>query len=160
MGDLPIRVRRDRYRCVSHATHGVALPKVDGIERVQQVAEIRAVKSMRIKVLALVMLAATCLAAGQSPDKAGQSPDKARQSPDKASVLKRAQAGDVAAQIKIGNMYAIGDGVHRDPDKAMDWFKKAADQGSAEGQYRLGGMYDVARATKQDPETAITWYTL
>src|SRR5271157_4788209 len=109
---------------------------------------------MRIKVLALVMLAATCLAAGQSPDKAGQSPDKAgqspdkagqspdkaRQSPDKASVLKRAQAGDVAAQIKMGNMYAIGDGVPRDPDKAMDWFKKAADQGSAEGQYRLGGM--------------------
>ena len=77
-----------------------------------------------------------------------------------ATLLQQAQAGDVQAQIQVGNRYAFGQGVPRDPDRAMEWFKKAADKGSAEGQYRLGGMYDVGRISKQAPETAITWYTM
>src|SRR5580704_14798140 len=101
---------------------------------------------MKIKAVALMMLAATCLAAGQSQNN--------------SSVLQRAQAGDPAAQVQMGDTYAFGRGVPRSPDKAMDWYKKAAQKGYADGQYRLGGMYDVGRASKQDPATAITWYTM
>src|SRR3974390_1610271 len=101
---------------------------------------------MKIKAFVLVtVMAATCLVSGQSQDK--------------SDVLQRAQAGDPAAQVQMGNKYALGLGVPRDPDKAMDWFKRAADQGYADGQYRLGGMYDVGHISKQDPVTAIIWYT-
>ncbi len=57
-------------------------------------------------------------------------------------------------------MYALGKGVNRDADKAMEWFRIAAEKGDAEAQYRLGGMYDVGHINNQDPATAIKWYTL
>jgi hypothetical protein len=42
----------------------------------------------------------------------------------------RAEAGDVAAQIKIADIYCYGWGVSEDKQKAIFWYKKAIEQGS------------------------------
>src|SRR4029077_9207707 len=76
------------------------------------------------------------------------------------TLRQKANAGDPAAQVKIGNMYAMGQGVVRNSQEAVKWFRKAADQGYADGEYRLGGMYDVGFGVAQDSGTAIKWYQL
>lgn len=43
--------------------------------------------------------------------------------------LKRAKAGDVNAQIMVGNAYEFGRGVKKSWRKARKWYGKAAAQG-------------------------------
>ena len=38
-------------------------------------------------------------------------------------------------------MYMIGQGVEKDSDQAIKWYKAAADQGNADAQFFLGAMY-------------------
>src|SRR3982074_2939954 len=73
-------------------------------------------------------------------------------------LLQRANAGDPAAQVKMGNLYALGQGVPRSSQEAVKWFRKAAQQGDPGGEYRLGGMYDVGFGVPPDPATAAKWY--
>ena len=49
-----------------------------------------------------------------------------------------AKAGDVAAQTNIGEMFLRGEGVDRDREVAIYWFRKAAGHDFAEAEYRLG----------------------
>jgi hypothetical protein len=42
------------------------------------------------------------------------------------------EAGDPSAQVKMGNMYALGRRVTRNSQEAVKWFQKAADQGDAQ----------------------------
>jgi len=51
---------------------------------------------------------------------------------------KAADQGNLDAQIKMGVMYYLGEGVAKDPAQTALWYRKAADQGSADAQYRLG----------------------
>jgi hypothetical protein len=57
-------------------------------------------------------------------------------------------------------MYYNGQGVSRDFNEAVKWFKLAADQGSALGQKNLGVMYDMGHGVPQDFKQAVKWYTL
>jgi len=41
----------------------------------------------------------------------------------------RAEQGDAGAQLSLGLMYAIGQGVPRDYAQAAAWYRKAAEQG-------------------------------
>jgi len=52
-------------------------------------------------------------------------------------------------------MYHSGQGVPRDYEKAMQWFRKAADQGFAAAQYNLGFVYQVGLG---DNAEAVRWY--
>ncbi|KQX01531.1 hypothetical protein ASC94_02615 [Massilia sp. Root418] len=52
-----------------------------------------------------------------------------------ASTLEAAEAGDVAAQRKLGELYRSGKGVQPDNAQALQWLSKAADAGDAEAQY-------------------------
>ncbi len=52
-----------------------------------------------------------------------------------------AQAGQVDAQVLLGKMYMLGQGVPKDADVALKWFRAAAEQGNAQGQFFLGAMY-------------------
>src|SRR5260370_7301047 len=52
-----------------------------------------------------------------------------------------AQQGNADAQLFLGKIYMSGQGVPKDADLALKWFKAAADQGNAEGQFFLGAMY-------------------
>ena len=55
-------------------------------------------------------------------------------------------------------MYSMGQGAGRDPKKAAELYRKAADQGNAEAQCRLGAMYEKGRAVPQDADMALELY--
>ncbi len=58
-----------------------------------------------------------------------------------------AQRGNPKAQYMVGMMYNNGIGVSQDPQKALEWFRKATDAGDPLGAYKLGcyysGQFDV-----------------
>jgi len=64
---------------------------------------------------------------------------------DYATALKEfavlAEQGSDVAQLTVGKMYMIGEGVTVDRDQAIRWFKAAAVQGNADAQFFLGAMY-------------------
>jgi len=74
-----------------------------------------------------------------------QAGQKAYEQKDYDSAMKElaplAQAGKVEAQILLGKMYMLGQGVPKDTDAALKWFRAAADKGNAEAQFFLGAMY-------------------
>jgi TPR repeat protein len=64
-----------------------------------------------------------------------------------------AEEGNAEAQLIVGKMYMIGQGVPKDADQAMKWYKAAANQGNADAQFFLGAMYllpqkDIAEGLK------------
>lgn len=77
-----------------------------------------------------------------------------------ADYLKRAQQGDVDAQIMVGMSYDTGVGVPRDKQQAAKWFRRAADQGDLYGQMFLAHKYDVGEGVSMNKQEAIKWYRL
>jgi len=49
------------------------------------------------------------------------------------------------AQFHMGMIYFYGEGVEKDVDKAMDWWKKAMRNGHTDAAYRLS---EIATSTK------------
>ena len=52
-----------------------------------------------------------------------------------------ATAGDLTAQVCLGEMYLSGDGVERDIMQAQSWFSAAAERGNERAQYCLNRLY-------------------
>jgi TPR repeat protein len=52
-----------------------------------------------------------------------------------------AEQGNEEAQLIVGKMYMLGQGVEKDSEQAIKWFKVAAGQGNADAQFFLGAMY-------------------
>ena len=75
---------------------------------------------------------------------------------EKNSAL--AQEGDCLAEEDLGYMYKYGRGVEQSYEKAVEWYRKAADQGLAAAQYDLGYMYYSGHGVEQSNETAVEWY--
>ena len=69
-----------------------------------------------------------------------------------------AERGDPGAQIELGSMYGLGQGVPRDDVEAVGWFRKAADQGNAEAQDNLGITYASGLGVPQDDVEAGRWF--
>jgi len=53
-----------------------------------------------------------------------------------------------------------GNGVPRDPEKAVELYCEASRLGDAEAQYNLGWMYAMGRGIKRDDETAAYFFTM
>jgi len=49
--------------------------------------------------------------------------------------------GNEDAQLILGKMYMIGQGVKQDRDQAVKWLKASAVQGNSDAQFFLGSMY-------------------
>lgn len=63
-----------------------------------------------------------------------------------------AERGDVAAQLRVGQMLRDRQGVRwRDFEGAAGWFRRAARQGSAEAQYALGRLHYEGFIIPRDP---------
>jgi TPR repeat protein len=56
------------------------------------------------------------------------------------SLQKAADAGNATAMKDLGWLYANGQGVARDYDKAREWYQKAADAGSAHTKAALAHL--------------------
>ena len=58
----------------------------------------------------------------------------------------------------MGVMYAEGDGVAKDLEEAIKWWRKAADQGDANAQFNLGWAYSNGEGVAKDSEEAAEWF--
>ncbi len=73
---------------------------------------------------------------------------------------KAAEQGDAVAQLALGAMYSIGQGVPQDDKEAVKWYRKAAEQGYALAQYGLGLMCYEGKGVPQDDVQAHLWLNL
>lgn len=90
-------------------------------------------------------------------------PDLSAQSkPDDATMYRifreMAEKGHVNSQARLGSCYAFGQGVARDWDKAVYWWRKAAEAGSAGAQYGLGICYAEGKGVAKDDAQAFRWF--
>ena len=69
-----------------------------------------------------------------------------------------ALGGDARAQDKLGYIYANAQGVQKDDEAAVKWFRLSADQGYRLGLYHLGYMHYWGRSVPEDKERAATLY--
>jgi TPR repeat protein len=70
----------------------------------------------------------------------------------------RAEAGDVAAQARLGQIYEHGLGVPRDPAEAARWYGLAAEQGHAIAQFKLASLLQSGALGSADYAAAARWY--
>ena len=91
---------------------------------------------------------------------ATQSPAQTAKEEQEALTQLQAKAdkGDAQAQLKLGGMYATGEGVDRDFRKATKYYRKAADQGLARAEYELALDYVNGYGIKEDPREALKWF--
>ena len=69
-----------------------------------------------------------------------------------------AEQGDARAQQALAWMYYEGQGREPDYDKAVYWYRKAADQDNITAQINLAQMYAYGKGTAQDFTEAARWW--
>ncbi len=69
-----------------------------------------------------------------------------------------AEVGNHQGMLNLANMLAAGEGVEKDPVKALHWYRKAAEDGSAIGMYEVGRAYQEGQGVAADPAQALEWY--
>lgn len=70
----------------------------------------------------------------------------------------RAEQGDASAQCSLGKAYEEGDGVSRNYELAIKWYRKAADQENPTAETKMGLMYRLGLGVDRDKEAAVRWY--
>lgn len=73
-------------------------------------------------------------------------------------ITHQAQRGNLAAQVELATAYEHGEGITKNPDKALVWYCKAAIKGSVDAQRNLAWMFLNARGIKKDEALAVRWY--
>lgn len=90
------------------------------------------------------------------------SPDQSSKNTTESSfneTLKKAEFGDAKAQFELGLMYAKGEGVAKDKQKAIEWCTRSAEQGNPDAQLNLGIIYANGDSVTKDKRKAFAWYT-
>jgi TPR repeat protein len=73
-------------------------------------------------------------------------------------LLKRAEAGYLAEQMKLAHAFQVGSGVALDASQAAYWMLKAANQGDPGAQTDLGFAYFNGIGVEADPNAAFRWF--
>jgi hypothetical protein len=90
---------------------------------------------------------------------AAQHPAIAQTTGIDAALLAKANAGDPAAQVMVGESYAAGKDVARDLNQAAEWYRKAAEKNDISGEMHLAALYrDGGKGFPRDMEQAAAWY--
>jgi TPR repeat protein len=85
---------------------------------------------------------------------------KHRGQPGSAAIPSFEQAaalGEPRAMLELGKIYAAGDGVGKDAEKAAGWYRKAADLGNASAMVFLGALYAQGAGVPKDLAEAAKW---
>lgn len=69
-----------------------------------------------------------------------------------------AQQGDADAQNVIGYCYSVGEGVAKDHEQALYWWRKAAAKNHKVAQKNIGLAYQYGKGVAQDYTQAFYWY--
>jgi hypothetical protein len=72
--------------------------------------------------------------------------------------LRQAKAGDIQAMYAVGELYELGMGTRSDRDKALTWYRAAANNGHAEGAYQLGYAHYWGKGVEKDRSQAHVWF--
>ena len=76
-------------------------------------------------------------------------------------IMSLAKQGNFKAQFNLGAMYFAGIGIERDYEKAVCYWRFAANGGIANAQTALGSMYFAGRGgIEQDDVEAMKWFLL
>ena len=70
----------------------------------------------------------------------------------------QAEAGDPAAQLSLGTLYDLGQGVTRDPAAAYGWYLRAAASGSPAAEFNVAAMRDSGDGVQRNVADAALWY--
>lgn len=112
------------------------------------------------RILTISIWLLLCWLAPALAQQAGQSPNI------DAALLAKANAGDAAAQVEVGESYArAGAAEHyrdvaaSDYKQAEAWYRKAADQKNLAGELHLAALYrDGGTGFERDMAQAAAWY--
>ncbi len=81
---------------------------------------------------------------------------------DYATAMKKlrplAEQGNAVAQVTVGSMYQLGEGVRQDHVEAVKWYRLAAEQGDGLGQFNLSNV--LGNGSTPDYVEAHMWATL
>ena len=69
-----------------------------------------------------------------------------------------AEAGNAEAQLRLGNLYANGEGVKESLRNSTFWFDKAAKQGDLQSAYYLAEAYETGEGVPKDRGQAFDLY--
>jgi len=72
--------------------------------------------------------------------------------------LPLADRGHAEAQYHVAWLYANGNGLAVDVEKALSWWERAARQGHTDAQFAVGLAYTTGEGVRKDLAEAITWY--
>ncbi len=75
-------------------------------------------------------------------------------------LRRSARIGNAYAQLTLGNCYAEGKGIEKNPEQAVKWWQKAARKENAKAEYLLGKAYLEGIGVKKDAKQALHWTTL
>ena len=71
-----------------------------------------------------------------------------------------AERGLAFAQVNLGLMYDLGEGVPGNEAEAVRWYRLAAEQGNALAQTNLGLMYATGEGVPQNNARAYMWWSV
>lgn len=110
----------------------------------------------------LFLTAYAPLATAQEVNRSGQAAEMSLYllgKPTDISVTKaKAEQGDATAQYNLAVMYELGDGVFKNHEEALHWYKNAAEQGLANAQHNLALMYYHGKGTALNKQEAFSWF--
>lgn len=70
----------------------------------------------------------------------------------------KAELGKPKAQYELAQMYFVGNGIERNVDEAILWYKKVAEQGNVEAQYKLADIYFTGNGIDKNYKEAFNYY--
>src|SRR5713226_6436674 len=73
-------------------------------------------------------------------------------------VKKAAEEGNPEAQFRLAVMYHSGEGIPKDPSKAVEWYTRVAGQGDVSAQFILAVMYAKGDGIAVDLLNAAKWF--
>ena len=75
-------------------------------------------------------------------------------------LIVAAKQGNAAAQCNLGAAYDRGEGVPKDAEEAVKWFRMAAEQGNATAQCNLGIAYYFGKGVSKDYKEAVKLFRM
>lgn len=72
-------------------------------------------------------------------------------------LLEAAEDGEATAQYLVALRYGKGEGVERDPERALEWMTRAAENGHLEAQAGLGVYFTGEGQTQENRDNAMLW---
>jgi len=111
-----------------------------------------------IRVLLVLLLATGAAPAPTDPDEAQQAYDAKHYDVARRLWTTQAEAGDLAAQLSLGTLYDLGQGMPRDPAAAYGWYRRAAAAGSPDAEFNVAAMCDTGDGVRRNTAEAALWY--